>query len=80
MQVNVTFDCTPQEARSFLGLPDMAPLHDIYIDKMKSLAAEGVSSEDVERLYRMWGSGLSEGFEQWQRLFWQATSGAKTPR
>jgi len=74
LQVNVTIDCTPQEARSFLGLPDLSPLHDVYLDKMKAFATDGVKSEDLERLYRAWGSGLSEGVEQWQRLFWHATS------
>jgi len=78
VQVHVTIDCTPQEARGFLGLPDLTPLHDVYLDKMKSFAGEGVKPEDVERLYRAWGTGLSEGLEQWQRLFWRATSEGPT--
>lgn len=75
MQVNVTVDCSPYEARAFLGLPDLTPLHAIYIDKMKSLTTEGVQSEDVERMYRVWGTGLTESLEQFQRLFWSAASG-----
>jgi len=75
MQVNVTVDCSPQEARAFLGLPDLAPLHAVYIEKMKSLATEGVQSEDIERMYRAWGTGLSESLEQFQKLFWSAASG-----
>ena len=74
MQVNVTVDCSPQEARAFLGLPDLAPLHAVYIEKMKSLAIEGVQSEDIERMYRAWGAGLSESLEQFQKLFWSAAS------
>lgn len=76
MQVNVTVDCTPQEARSFLGLPDLAPLHAVYLDKMQSLAAEGVLPADIERMYRAWGTGLTESLDQFQRLFWTA---ANTP-
>ncbi len=75
MQVNVTVDCSPQEARAFLGLPDLAPLHAIYIDKMKGMALEGVKSEDIERMYRAWGTGVSESLEQFQRLFWNAAQG-----
>jgi len=35
MKVIVDVDCTPEEARRFLGLPDLTPVHDLYLDKMK---------------------------------------------
>ena len=76
MQINVTVDCSPQEARAFLGLPDLAPLHDLYIDRMKSLSVDGVRPEEVERMFRLWSAGMSEGVEQMQRLFWNAAGGA----
>jgi hypothetical protein len=72
MKITLNVDCTPVEARSFFGLPDLSPLHDVYLDKMKAVAADGMKPEDVERVFRMWSSGMSEGLEQWQRLFWQA--------
>ena len=28
MKVNVEIDCTPEEARAFFGLPDVAPLQE----------------------------------------------------
>lgn len=31
MKVSVDVDCTPAEARAFLGLPDVTPIHDKYI-------------------------------------------------
>lgn len=75
MQFNVSVDCTPGEARAFLGLPDLTPLHEIYLSKMKEVAVDGLKPEDVERMFRLWSAGMTEGFEQWQRLFWQAASG-----
>ncbi|MEO7470377.1 MAG: DUF6489 family protein, partial [Sphingobium limneticum] len=30
MKVTVDVDCTPAEARAFLGLPDVTPIHDKY--------------------------------------------------
>lgn len=77
MQVTVNVECSPQEARAFLGLPDLTSLHEVYLSRMREFASDGVRPEDVERLYRAWGTGMTEGFEQWQRLFWQATAGAK---
>src|ERR1700712_2838966 len=34
MKVTVDVDCTPEEARRFLGLPDLSPVHDAYVAKM----------------------------------------------
>lgn len=74
MQFNVSVDCTPAEARSFLGLPDLTPIHDLYLSKMKEVAVDGVKPEDMERMFRLWSAGMSGGVEQWQKLFWQAAS------
>lgn len=35
MKVTVDFDMTPDEARKMMGLPDIAPLQEAMMDKMK---------------------------------------------
>lgn len=45
MKVNVEIDCTPEEARRFLGLPDVTPANQVYIDTLTK-AMKGVSSVD----------------------------------
>lgn len=32
MKVNVEIDCTPEEARRFLGLPDVSKANEAYVD------------------------------------------------
>ena len=32
MKINVEVDCTPEEARRAVGLPDLTPIHDAYIE------------------------------------------------
>ena len=34
MKVNVEIDCTPEEARRFLGLPDVSKANEVYVDAM----------------------------------------------
>ena len=34
MKVTIDIDCTPEEARTFLGLPDVKPFQDAMMDKM----------------------------------------------
>ena len=43
MKFNIEIDCTPEEARRLVGLPDLEPLHDIYLDRVKELMAKGIS-------------------------------------
>ena len=45
MKVNVEIDCTPEEARRFLGLPDVTKANDVYVDAIAK-AMKGVGSVD----------------------------------
>ena len=45
MKVNVEIDCTPEEARRFLGLPDVTKANDVYVDAVAK-AMKGVGSID----------------------------------
>lgn len=45
MKVNVEVECTPEEARRFLGLPDVTRANDVYVDAL-TRAMQGVGSVD----------------------------------
>lgn len=45
MKVNVEVDCSPEEARRFLGLPDVTRANDVYIDAVTK-AMQGVGNVD----------------------------------
>lgn len=45
MKINVEVDCTPEEARRFLGLPDVTKANDVYVDAVAK-AMKGVGSID----------------------------------
>lgn len=34
MKINLEVDCTPEEARSFLGLPDVTAANEAYVENM----------------------------------------------
>lgn len=72
MKVTFNIDCTPAEARAFFGLPDLTPVHDLYLDKMKTTLTDGVTPADFEKLTRSWMPGISDGFEQWQKMLMAA--------
>lgn len=50
MKVNVELDCTPEEARRFLGLPDVAKANEIYVEAIAK-AMKGVGNIDQLQEY-----------------------------
>jgi len=77
MKVTVDFDCTPEEARRMLGLPDLTSVHDAYLDKMRKAVTEGVSPDYFLDVMKNWGP-MSEGaFNLWKGLFEQAGNAKK---
>ena len=50
MKVNIEIDCTPDEARRFMGLPDVEKANAVYVD-MVAKAMKGVSSTDQLEQY-----------------------------
>lgn len=47
MKINVEVDCTPEEARTFLGLPDVGRANEFYVEAI-SKAMKGAAN--VEQL------------------------------
>ncbi|BDI59802.1 DUF6489 family protein [Qipengyuania nanhaisediminis] len=43
MKVNIEIDCTPEEARTFMGLPDVSQANDVYVETITK-AMQGVSN------------------------------------
>ncbi len=54
MKFNIEIDCTPEEARRLFGLPDLEPLHDIYLDRVKELMAKGITPDMVQQMVKTW--------------------------
>jgi hypothetical protein len=80
MKVNIEIDCTPEEARTFMGLPDVSGLHDIYLGRMEGFMKDGITPADMEKLVANWMPAAALGLEQFQKAIWGAlgtATGAK---
>ncbi|QJU57232.1 hypothetical protein HL653_04990 [Sphingomonas sp. AP4-R1] len=76
MNITMNIDCTPEEARRLMGLPDMAPIHDLYMDKLKQTMGEGFTPEVIENMMRSWTPMGEVGFGVWKQLIDQMTGSA----
>ncbi len=68
MNVTVNVDCTPQEARTFLGLPDVSPIHDKYIQTMLETFDGSNSVEQMENLFRSFSPMGDAGMRLFQQM------------
>jgi len=71
MKISVDIDCTPEEARRFMGLPDLSGIHEIYLDKMKRSIDEGVTPESLTAMVQSWAPMGEAGLAVWRKLFEQ---------
>ena len=69
MKLTINIDCTPQEARTFFGMPDVEPLNDMIVKEMTSQAKENIETlADPERLMATWINMSGKGIESFQQL------------
>ncbi len=69
MKINVEIDCTPEEARAAIGLPDLSPLHERYVGMMMDAMHGGVPPEMVESLMKSWAPMGDAGLNLWRQMF-----------
>lgn len=69
MKVTIDIDCTPEEARRAVGLPDLTPLHDRYVQTMlDAVGGNAIKPEMVEALMRSWAPMGEAGLSLWRRM------------
>ena len=76
MKVRLEVDCSPKEARAFLGLPDVSSLNDHMVQEMKKRMESNMALVSPEELLRSWMTFGGQATEQFRKLMTAATSGA----
>ena len=70
MKVNFDIECTPEEARRFLGLPDLAPMQERMMKELENRMAENLRALDPETLVKTWMPMTMQGWGDMQKVFW----------
>ena len=69
VKFNVEVECSPEEARRMMGLPDLTPVHDKYIASLTD-AMDGVIAPDMlEGMMRNWAPMSDAGMSFWRKMF-----------
>lgn len=75
MKIMIEIECTPQEARSFFGLPEVEAMQRGIMEETAKRLREALAGSDAEALMRTWMPAGIEGWEQMQKKFWEAAKG-----
>ena len=70
MKITIDIDCTPEEARAFMGLPDVAPLQKEMMQEIGERMKSTMKAMDPELLLKTWLPRPAQSFEQMQKAFW----------
>ena len=79
MKVRIEAECTPEEARAFLGLPDVAPFNDQLVQEMTRRMQGNLSSLQPEEVWKNWMMWGGQAQEQFRNIVATATRAAGTP-
>jgi len=79
MKMSVEIDCTPEEARRFLGLPDVSALNDHIVAEMAKRVDANMAMLSPDELVKSWMS-LGAGAQEHFRKLMEAGIAAAQPR
>jgi hypothetical protein len=78
MKLTIDIDCTPQEARAFLGLPDVEALNTLIVDEMTERAKANMDTlADPEKFLAQAMTMGGKSMEAMQAMMMAAMSGKK---
>ena len=77
MKITFDIDCTPEEARRFLGLPDVTEMNQAMTAELQKRLMANLSAMNAEQLMKTWVPAGLQGLEQMQKMFWQQMTAAK---
>lgn len=79
MKMTIEIDCSPQEARAFLGLPDVTGLNDKLVEEMQKRMTANMAMLSPDELIKNWtafGVGAQEQFRNLMNAAVDAGMGA----
>ena len=80
MKMHIEIDMTPDEARKFLGLPDVTKLQDKMLAEIDKRMKAAVDVNDPEAMLKAWMPLGGQGFEQFQRFMFDSARRATGAR
>lgn len=75
MKINFDIECTPEEARKFLGLPDVIPMQEKLMAEIEAKIQDNIRNLDAETMVKTWMPAAMQGWGDMQKMFWAQMGG-----
>ncbi len=74
MKFKFDIECTPEEARAFIGLPNIAPMQESLMKELEEKMQDNIRNLSPEEMVKTWMPATMQGFGQgigeMQKMFW----------
>jgi len=81
VKITINVDCTPEEARVFMGLPDVKPMQEAVLARMEKQMLDGIEALSPDAVLKSWMGAMPAGAEQMREAFLGLlTTGFTAPR
>ena len=74
MNVKIEIDCSPAEARAFLGLPNVEALNDHMVEEMKRRMDANMAALAPEELMKTWTAFGVQATDQFRQIMTAAAT------
>lgn len=78
MKIKFDIECTPEEARKFLGLPDVMPMQEKMMAEVEKKMLDNIQNLDPETMVKTWLPATIQGWGDMQKMFWAQMGGLDT--
>jgi hypothetical protein len=75
MKVKFDIECSPEEARRFLGLPDVVPMQEKLMQEIEAKMQDNIRNLDPETMVKTWLPATVQGWGEMQKMFWSQMGG-----
>ncbi len=75
MKINIEIDATPQELRTFFGLPHVEAIQDELLEKMREKMLDNIEHLDMSNMMSQLMPDKLQSLDSIQKNFWEAMMG-----
>jgi hypothetical protein len=80
MKFTVNVECSPEEARRFMGLPDVTPINEALVSEMGKRMEKNLALMSGESMMSSWMSVGTQAQDAFVKLMTSGAGAASAPR
>jgi hypothetical protein len=76
MKLRIEVECTPEEARAFMGLPDVTPINDMLVREMGERMEANIQLMSPDTMMKSWMNVGTQAQDAFVKLMTAGAQGA----